>query len=529
MHLPAGSLLNSGKYKIVRFISSGGFGCTYEAQHIMLGERVAIKEFFVKDFCNRDEETAHVTIATQSKRGLIDKLKSKFIDEAKMLYRMQHHGIVRVFDIFEENETAYYVMDYIDGLSLNQIVAKEGALTEERAVRYISQVAEALDYVHKNDCLHLDIKPGNIIINNADNAILIDFGTSKQYDEVDGENTSTLLGKTPGYAPLEQMGNDVVKFTPATDIYALGSTLYKLLTGITPPSATLIASGEDLEPLPAGTNPSVCQAIMESMNINKKKRPQSINEFLDIIKVGNTDSKQQEAILRDQHSISHNIPSSQSTDEATLIIENCKETKIDTNTINTEPENTPNDNAGSKIQSAPIKDKEYHPLLKFTMWALMTVSILGVIILPYFIGIQLYPAIEFTRLDFFFYTDGFSVFSYMFHLCVMTLIGLRQIFKYKLKGFWFIAMTVPLVNLLQPINVFFTGGAMQGNIYAYYLFIWLIAPAISILAFYGLLHLGHKDQNALSIMEPAPSWMKKISYIAWGIFTITMLCLPLAS
>lgn len=528
MHLPVGSLLNSGKYKIVRFISSGGFGCTYEAQHIMLGERVAIKEFFVKDFCNRDEATAHVTIGTQSKRGLIDKLKSKFIDEAKMLYRMQHPGIVRVFDIFEENGTAYFVMDYVDGLSLNQIVAKEGALSEERAVRYISQVAEGLDYVHKNDCLHLDIKPGNIIINNADNAILIDFGTSKQYDEVDGENTSTLLGKTPGYAPLEQMGNDVVKFTPATDIYALGATLYKLLTGITPPSATLIASGEDLEPLPAVTSPSVCQAIMESMNINKKKRPQSIDEFLAILKVVNTDYKQQEAILQDQHSISKNTHSSQSTNEETLIIENCKCPPRDTNTIKTEPVNTPNNNAGSKIQSAPIKDKEYHPLLKFTMWSLMVVSSLGVVILPYFIVKGLYYDLK-GYIGLFFQTYHFAQIFYMLPLCVLTIIGLRQIFKYQLKGFWFIAMTVPMVNMLQPITAFATRGAMLRGIYDYYLFIWLIAPAISILAFYGLLHLEHKDQNALSIMEHAPSWMKKISYIAWGIFTITMLCLLLPS
>ena len=90
-------------------------------------------------------------------------------------------------------------------------------------------------------------------------------------------------------------------------------------------------------------------------------------------------------------------------------------------------------------------------------------------------------------------------------------------------------MTVPMVNMLQPITAFATRGAMLRGIYDYYLFIWLIAPAISILAFYGLLHLEHKDQNALSIMEHAPSWMKKISYIAWGIFTITMLRLLLPS
>ncbi|MBE6291385.1 MAG: serine/threonine protein kinase [Bacteroidales bacterium] len=280
MHLRENTLLQGGKYRIVRFISSGGFGCTYEAEHVMLGERVAIKEFFVKDFCNRDEATAHVTVGTQSKKGLVDKLKHKFVEEAKMLYRMQHSGIVRVFDIFEENDTAYFVMDYINGPSLSEIVNKEGPLNEARAIKYIRQIAEALKYVHERDRLHLDIKPGNIMINQEDQAILIDFGASKQYDEQDGENTSTLLGTTPGYAPLEQMGNDVVKFMPATDIYALGATLYKLLTGITPLSANLLASGEELEPLPENISEATRKAVEEAMRTNKKKRPQTIDDFL---------------------------------------------------------------------------------------------------------------------------------------------------------------------------------------------------------------------------------------------------------
>ena len=280
MHLPVSTLLQGGKYKIVRFISSGGFGCTYEAEHVMLEKRVAIKEFFVKDFCNRDETTAHVTVGTVSKRALVDKLRHKFVDEAKALCRLQHSGIVKVSDVFEENGTAYFVMDYVDGLSLGDIVKRHGAMPEARAVRYIRQVAEALRYVHDNNRLHLDIKPGNVMIDADDNAILIDFGTSKQYDEQDGENTSTLMGKTPGYAPLEQMGNDVVKFLPATDIYALGSTLYKLLTGVTPPSANMLASDEKLNPLPAAISVSTRRAIAAAMQLRKSERPQTMGEFL---------------------------------------------------------------------------------------------------------------------------------------------------------------------------------------------------------------------------------------------------------
>lgn len=290
MYLPENTLLQGGKYKIVRFISAGGFGCTYEAEHVMLHKRVAIKEFFVKDFCNRDETTSQISVGITSKTALVDKLKKKFIEEAQSLCALDHPNIVHVFDVFEENGTAYYVMDYIDGPSLNDLVKKNGPMSEPKALGYIKQVADALKYVHSRNRLHLDIKPGNIMVDEKDRAILIDFGASKQYDEEAGENTSTLLGKTPGYAPLEQMGNDVVKFLPSTDIYALGATLYKLLTGVTPPSASLLASGETLEEMPSSISVSTHNAIIQSVQTNKMKRPQSIDEFLSLFSLEDHES-----------------------------------------------------------------------------------------------------------------------------------------------------------------------------------------------------------------------------------------------
>lgn len=160
----------------------------------------------------------------------------------------------------------------------------EGPLPEGRALKYVRQVADALAYVHSNNRLHLDIKPGNIMVDKSDNAILIDFGASKQYDEENGENTSTLVGKTPGYAPLEQMSNRVTNFFPATDIYALGATLYKLLTGVTPPDAAMLASGgEELAPLPSTVSANIRRAISATMSLKKDDRPQSIDGFLAII------------------------------------------------------------------------------------------------------------------------------------------------------------------------------------------------------------------------------------------------------
>ena len=293
IHLQDGTLLQGGKYKIVRFIGSGGFGCTYEAEHVLLRKHLAIKEFFVKDFCNRDQYSSHVFVGTQSKMPLMGKLRNKFINEARALCNLQHPGIVKVSDVFEENGTAYYVMDYIEGSSLQEMVKSRGRLPEQLALKYISQVAAALKYVHAHGRLHLDIKPGNIMVDRNGNAILIDFGASKQYDEENGETTSTIIGQTPGYAPPEQLGNEKgTKFFPPTDIYALGATLYNLLTGKTPIESALLIAGEELEPLPAGISRSTREAVLAAMQLNKNNRPQSVDEFLQLLKVSRPSQSQ---------------------------------------------------------------------------------------------------------------------------------------------------------------------------------------------------------------------------------------------
>lgn len=276
------SILQGGKYKIIRFISSGGFGCTYEAEHTMLHKRIAIKEFFVKDFCNRDGDTQNVIIATEGKKELIEKLKKKFFDEAVAISSFNHPNIVRVHDVFKEHDTIYYVMDYLEGGALEDIVNKEGKIPETEASKYILEVCDALSYVHERNRLHLDIKPGNLMLDSEGNVILIDFGASKQYDEVNGENTSSIMGKTPGYAPLEQIGNSVKSFAPCTDIYSLGATFYKLLTGKTPPEATVILDEgfSENELLEAGVSRKLVDVIAKSMSSIKRNRYQTVGEFV---------------------------------------------------------------------------------------------------------------------------------------------------------------------------------------------------------------------------------------------------------
>jgi len=203
LSLSIGSTLQNGKYEIVKVLGQGGFGITYLAIHTLLDKKVAIKEFFPKDFCDRDSDTSHITLGTSSSAGLVSKLRVKFVKEAKNIAKLNHPNIVPIQDIFEENNTAYYLMDYIEGESLGDIIKRNGALTEERAIHYIRQIALAIDYMHSKSMNHLDIKPGNIMIRKSDDMpILIDFGTSKQYDE-DGSQTSTMApGFTHGYMLL---------------------------------------------------------------------------------------------------------------------------------------------------------------------------------------------------------------------------------------------------------------------------------------------------------------------------------------
>ncbi len=282
MKLQTGTLLEHGKYRIISSLGRGGFGITYLAEQVMAKRKVCIKEFFPKDYYKRDGDTSALILSSDGFAETMDKYKAKFIKEAQTIAALEHTNITHIFDVFEENGTAYYVMEYIEGESLSDIVKRRGALAEAKAVAYIRQVAAALEYIHHRQIMHLDVKPGNIMVRRDDDrAILIDFGLSKHYDDKSGEATSTTpVGVSHGFAPMEQYQQGGVKeFSPETDIYSLAASLYYLATGDIPPQAANIAD-EGLPELPSHLSSGVRNAIERSMETQRKRRPHSMAEFV---------------------------------------------------------------------------------------------------------------------------------------------------------------------------------------------------------------------------------------------------------
>ena len=245
-HLQPNTTLQGGKYKIERVLGQGGFGNTYVGYNTEFEETVAIKEFFMKGVTERNETTSVVSVSNADNVQQFEEQREKFKKEARRLRKLKNEHIVKVHDLFEENGTAYYVMDFIDGESLAEKMKKTGQPFTEAEVRSIlSQILEALKEVHQTEIWHLDLKPGNIMIDKRGNAYLIDFGASKQIRANGSMTTSTALCYTPGYAPNEQIGQMYDRFGPWTDIYALGATVYNLLTNKKPPMAIDIEEDEE--------------------------------------------------------------------------------------------------------------------------------------------------------------------------------------------------------------------------------------------------------------------------------------------
>ena len=306
--LKVGTILR-GTYRIDSYLSSGGFGNTYVATNIEFEERVAIKEFFMKGVTQRDENQTTVSVSNAENHNSFLEQKEKFKKEARRLRKLKNDYIVSVHDLFEENGTAYYVMDYVDGENLAEKLKSTGQPMSEKAVREIlPQILNALKSVHDAGIWHLDLKPANIMVTKDGNVKLIDFGASKQLNaQKGGATTSTAISYTNGYAPREQMEQNYDKFGPWTDIYALGATLYNLLTNKRPPLPTDI--DDDISddkhlalPFPESVGEEMKKFVLELMHTNRMQRPQSIGEIRNLLNDNPSESKST-AVQADEETI----------------------------------------------------------------------------------------------------------------------------------------------------------------------------------------------------------------------------------
>lgn len=282
-HLPKGTVLN-GKYIIDEFLGEGGFGITYKGHDKLLGLSAAIKEFFPNGYAVRHSESSlNITITVNNDTEYFNKWKEKFLNEAQTLASLNDiSGIVNVRDYFEENGTAYIIMEYLKGNTLKQIVCSEGAMDPIKITELMLPLLKSLQQVHEQGLIHRDISPDNIMLMTDGKLKLFDFGAAR--DCSDWQRSYSIMLK-PGFAPQEQYRSKGMQ-GPWTDIYEICATMYYCITGIIPDDSMQRVFNDELKtPSEIITNiPSYIEnAIMKGLRIQEKERFQSVAELFDAL------------------------------------------------------------------------------------------------------------------------------------------------------------------------------------------------------------------------------------------------------
>jgi len=291
--LPIGSILNN--YKILSILGEGGFGITYLAEEIQLQLKVVVKEYFPNDLAIRTHDHSSI-IAKGSSEDVYERGKQRFKEEAQTLAKFNHPSIVKILGYFETNNTAYFVMEYEEGIDLSAYIKEHATpLPQDTILQIIMPILEGLKEVHRHHYLHRDIKPANILIRDSKSPVLIDFGASKLAVSDASKSVTSML--TEGYAPMEQYTTDIKQQGAFTDLYAIGAVMYRMITAQTPPSsqnrsyAKVTGEKDPIEILSqsscSGYTPPFLQAIDQALQLNAKDRPQSIQELQEMI-VGDT-------------------------------------------------------------------------------------------------------------------------------------------------------------------------------------------------------------------------------------------------
>ena len=270
-----------GRYVIQEVLGQGGFGITYLGIDKLYGNKVAIKEYYPQKIAMRKAQYEDVvTVTSIEEKNNYNKGKKRFLDEAQVMARFnKNEGIVKILDFFEANNTAYIVMEYLEGITLKQYLGKYGVLQFRNLIEMMLPLLEALIEIHSQGLIHRDISPDNIMVQHNSKLKLMDFGAARDYTESGNKSLTVIL--KPGYAPPEQYQTHGVQ-GPWTDIYALCATIYKCLTGITPPDAIArVMDDKFKEPdqLDGKLSPDIKKILWKGMNIFPEERYQDIVEF----------------------------------------------------------------------------------------------------------------------------------------------------------------------------------------------------------------------------------------------------------
>lgn len=283
--LRSGTILK-GKYRIVSHLSSGGFGKTYLAVHGSRNTKVAIKELFMSSANQREADGVTVSVdRTKENADAFSSQLAKFKKEYERLKLINNVHVVKVHECFEENGTAYYVMDFVEGDDLmGRLKQRRTPYAEKTVLGYLKQILDGLAAIHSAGLLHLDIKPANIMVTARGYVKLIDLGASKDYMRGVGATVLTGMARTDRYAPPEQIDGSYDKLGPWSDFYALGATIYYLLTCNEIPTWTALNEDKTRDkhialPMPGVSDEMRC-LVAWLMNTDREKRPHSVDEIL---------------------------------------------------------------------------------------------------------------------------------------------------------------------------------------------------------------------------------------------------------
>ena len=373
-----------GRYTVEGVLGQGGFGITYLGMDELHKKKVAIKEFFPQGIVTRNieyEDTVTVTLVGEKEN--YDKGKERFLKEAQtMAMFSKDKGIVKALDFFEINNTAYIVMEYLEGVTLKQYLRENERIDAEDLVELLVPLIEALDEIHSQGLIHRDISPDNIMVLPDGRIKLMDFGAARDYTEF-GEKSLSIVLK-PGYAPPEQYQTHGVQ-GPWTDIYALCATMYKCITGENPPDAIERVMDDHLKKISAfgiPVLPQIEEAIIKGMSVAANDRYQNVGDFCEDLYGGYEENSvpeaeesqsQVETELAEQSvedkadMLKDEVPQEKySTTEEVLENENLISEELSENAGLTSEENetedvieTETNNAGNKVQEQILeKEKE---------------------------------------------------------------------------------------------------------------------------------------------------------------------------